>query len=101
MITHTPGPWRADEPGIADDFCDRRVGIFDAGPGNPGIIAEVYAYLNPGTMKANARLIAAAPELLAALRYILALQATDKLPFPLIALDQARAAIAKATGETP
>ena len=61
----------------------------------PGYLAEVRD-CGSGCVKANAHLIAAAPELLDALEELLA--ATQHLePCPATA-DKARAAIAKATG---
>lgn len=57
--THTPGPWLAaeDEVGTNPDICIEAIGY--------GIIADVGGGL-PHVRRANARLIAAAPDLLAA-----------------------------------
>jgi hypothetical protein len=81
---HTPGPWRVDFGGIyirAEDGTR----ICEYG------IDEPY--------EANARLIAAAPELLAALQRI----ASSDNPYEPCgwAIKTAQAAIAKATGATP
>lgn len=75
-IKHTPGPWVNDGGPI--------VSLPRQGPGYVHVIASV-----PGG-NANARLIAAAPELLEA---CLALIKSDDLQ---AAIDKARAAIAKA-----
>lgn len=90
--THTPGPWYT-----------MGAGIYIGSPETDDIahIATAHCYGVPGDPVANARLIAAAPELLAALKVmtltpgILAhLEAHDPM-----ALKQARAAIARATGQ--
>lgn len=89
MIAHTPGPW---------SFCEAR------GPREELCFHEVIDLENntvcstwAGPNEANARLIAAAPELLEALRgalSYLSLYGPSAQP----ALLSARAAIAKATG---
>lgn len=89
---HTPGPWKAD---IAAPFmirdCFRRP------------VAECAIYLGPDIEEANARLIAAAPELLAALCEMLGAADVDCLDDNSnvwrSAMIDARAAIAKAKGE--
>lgn len=58
---HTPGPWRAVEHQGRDVF------IWDDAGTKRGYIARVNNYGTIKLAKANARLIAAAPELLAAL----------------------------------
>ena len=94
---HTPGPWDVDE----GDF-----GIYQIETSDQ--IAEVFSHHPPEELEANARLIAAAPELLGALTALLD-EAEDvfvcmadatgidrhNLPPPYLA---ARAAIAKAEG---
>ena len=65
MSAHTPGPWTMRSARLSGD-----VGI--AADGFSGPIAEVFEELNrrdlrPETARANARLIAAAPDLLAVL----------------------------------
>ena len=92
---HTPGPWLA----VTSD-ANTVVSIF--GKGRPTRIAEVHSY-TPGfgparpERDANAKLIAAAPDLLSALRLMLAdfedYPASER---PCHAFDVARAAIAKA-----
>lgn len=89
---HTPGPWRAEE--------------FDCTTGFWAVTCDggdiVYATLQSAHVAANARLIAAAPELLEAVRQFTAAAERGAKVF----LDErgsclrnARAAIAKATGQ--
>ena len=101
---HTPGPWRAIKRGADCDF------IFNiATKDNPRSIANVidagtteqinqYEKEN-GEQAANARLIAAAPELLAALESCSDALNTEAGGLYKARIDQARAAIAKAKGE--
>lgn len=99
MSTHTPGPWvlEPNASGGTNFRCSWGViGCVLPGnsfvPGGPNQVPE---------QAANARLIAAAPDLLAALIDVIgwvpgaAAWHTDA---PLKAVDKARAAIAKATG---
>lgn len=100
-MTHTPGPW------FTDKLQDRNAyNIFPAGathallqvsgPAHDG--AHPYAQ----AAAANARLIAAAPELLAALRRIVnshGARAALLREGYADAVDEARAAIARATGQ--
>jgi hypothetical protein len=91
---HTPGPWRAMPDGAIQKDA--------AMPTGAAVIA--YArHADEKTMRANAALIASAPDLLAALRTILATascrDATYQNNIQLAeAVDVARAAIAKAEG---
>ena len=99
MAEHTPGPWRVGDAGTT---------IFGPPNGNPSPIMVAQR-----VRRANARLIAAAPELLAALEgcrgYFewMAAQQTEHLTSgaayaPDAAwLQPIRAAIAKAKGEAP
>lgn len=80
MITqHTPGPWTRNDGEVRAK--------------NYGLIVRGYYGRQDGEGAANIRLIAAAPELLAALQGVVRVadRATDEF-------DAARAAIAKATG---
>lgn len=84
---HTPGPWRIGDAGWS---------VFEPPTGGtPKLVASV-------TNKANARLIAAAPELLAALKEYVDRHEADCMagqkPNGLPEYDQAIAAIAKAEG---
>jgi hypothetical protein len=103
---HTPGPW------VARPFEDSR-----HSPALMGYDIEAHPDFNNGfsiahvagsqEMHANARLIASAPELLAALQAVLAADdiicenvgsKSDQAMTRIAALDQAARAIAKATG---
>lgn len=100
MSKHTPGPWSVDP----SEFCGARIngphGLSvahatqrDTFPSNsPGSISQSEA-------EANGRLISAAPELLEALRDTLALLEAYCGESEGCTRKQARAAIAKATGE--
>jgi hypothetical protein len=98
MAKHTPGPWKA-----AGDF----IGTDEA---DPQTIAYVSDHRNRRPRgndvdKANARLIAAAPELLEALqdckaRLRLLIDSDRHKLLDTAAVRKAIAAIAKATGET-
>jgi hypothetical protein len=59
MTTHTPGPWSVDQ---SKTCVTNNTGT--------SVIAEVMCPYTPGRQLANARLIAAAPELLAMLQRI-------------------------------
>lgn len=94
MSAHTPGPWTLTHPG-------RLLFVIDAGPIH---IADAFAKVDGGTSEryvlqpeaeANARLIAAAPELLAALRDLM--KSCENWA-PTIDRSRAREAIAKAEG---
>lgn len=63
-MAHTPGPWEVAMPGDVDEH----YGVLDGF----GHTASVYGYPDEAAVAlANARLMAAAPELLAALRGVL------------------------------
>lgn len=90
-LKHTPGPWKVDE----DDDVVSATGLWVA-----------FAYGDSEEeAKHNARLIAAAPDLLEALRALLsaAERMVDKAPVmgrtEAEAMDRARLAIDRATGE--
>ena len=92
--THTPGPWRFEWDGRPTWSCVRhrvkgewQVAVTD------DLIDE-----HPEESEANARLIAAAPELLAALKE--ALYAVTEIDNAHKSLRQMRAAIAKAEGRS-
>jgi hypothetical protein len=83
--TYTPGPWRIGE----DD-------VIVAGP--RGLhIAKVEITGMGYAADANARLIAAAPELLACLDCLVSVCENEGFPFLGLILPKAREAIAKAT----
>lgn len=90
MTNHTPGPWAANPDGL-----------IHAGK-NRLHIAQAATIGMGHAAAANARLMAAAPDLLAALRLILDSEEThgDSVVCDFETLQSvARAAIAKATGE--
>lgn len=103
MIKHTPGPWKPMWSGRGKMVFHHVSATAPAIPGfcgeRPVEIASISG-TDPQTDAANARLIAAAPELLEALVAVetlfghLASDSTQKEW-----LDRARAAIAKATGK--
>jgi len=82
---HTPGPWVF----FIDGFGDHSIESAQDSNGNRLPVAMTFRRNN-----ADARLIAAAPDLLAALRALVHPMASDE------DLDAARAAIAKAEGNT-
>lgn len=94
---HTVGPWaiqyETDITGIENDPANGCVGLVD--------VAHVYMRTVPCRTEANARLIAAAPDMIDALRQWANAEATADE----IELQNARAsrdeAIAKATGQKP
>jgi len=86
MTTHTPGPWW---------FSAAEEGYYVAGVGDKELTNLIQ--------KEDARLIASAPELLEALKLMVARfepNAWANEIKPREVIEQARAAIAKATGET-
>ena len=103
-IKHTPGPWVIETVPTSVGIC-HKIGPFpprrpdDVTSRSACLYADYPSGYNPADneLYANARLIAAAPELLEALEELIA--ATNHLePCPATA-DKARAAIAKAKGE--
>ena len=92
MIHHTDGPWEIEEQGD-----DRYV----IGSDGETIALMCLDVMCEEQRAADARLCAAAPDLLAALERLWAWQATvQELP-PDDVSDAVRAALAKATGGTP
>jgi len=106
MSKHTPGPWNTDEKDHDDPYQDIRV------VGSRRNICLVWMDDAPvkdynDEQQANARLIAAAPDLLEALKSILPFipktsfidGGAAKYSENVIAADKVRAAITKATGQ--
>ena len=100
---YTPGPYVVDVVGFVDPNVPHTDWIAVGIPDEDGDVAEVVAYC----AEANAPLLAAAPELLAALRELLAVEAAAEeqtegmealFERHAIATEAARAAIAKAEG---
>jgi len=86
-MAHTPGPWfRFDDEIVAErgDTHIAQVSLCDG--------------TNPTEWQANMHLIAAAPDLLAALRTLIESDALDSALMDFEALQQARDAITKAEG---
>lgn len=107
---HTPGPWYTDA--IGRIWRRNPSDLYEYGGGVAGDkpVATVWkGWVNEGEvgfpLDANARLIAAAPELLEALSCLTAVVGLTPIKGNLEALqeayDMARAAIAKAKGEQP
>jgi hypothetical protein len=98
----TPGPWTVDEEAFDNDGCPETV--IRALNGVAGVAVAIdFGTNNPGMREANARLIAASPELFGCL------QATfDAIGERLLDdvfgyewLEKAKAALAKAKGTEP
>ncbi len=100
--SHTPGPWEACDPGDYGDFDgesrvilgdDRRIAVVHWSP-----------RLNTAQSDANARLIAAAPDLLAKLSEVLDFYdalSSEHAPGEVELLDSITALLAKHTRPTP
>ena len=103
MSAHTPGPWVYQQAENYVGFSIAPCGVLptlaavERPRGNPETIS-ITAFNFPGSTEANARLIAAAPELLEALRELV--EELDGT-FPFAGMTAARAAIAKATVKQP
>jgi hypothetical protein len=95
MSAHTPGPWEAIGNLVRSPM--------DKESGSGVMLAECadrwFLKVNSDEAKANARLIAAAPELLEALQNLLAVAGVRIDDPRIVQFDAARAAVAKATGE--
>lgn len=91
MSKHTPGPWHF-APSLDDTYV-----VCESDDNGASTVALVYA---ADAAKPDARLIAAAPDLLAALEKVLAAYEAAREPgHGTILIDEARAALAKARGE--
>lgn len=123
MNKHTPGPWTTGEPLALFEGGSTRFHISqeDGAPytSNYSDVAQFLAETIPGekleVQKANALLIAAAPDMLEALQRVVAAEKAVNSMYwdgrggdePAVirefenSVDAARAAIAKATGEAP
>jgi hypothetical protein len=93
---HTPGPWKAAHA-IQDDAAARYIwSMTDKATGHRELVATI-PYAEGDHINADARLIASAPDLLAALQDLLA--ATEKTYDSRHERQAALDAIAKATGQ--
>lgn len=91
---HTPGPWGIEQFG-SDRMAEVRV------DGRLACLLHSFHKIATEEDSANLRLIAAAPDLLESLRGLYAAMACyESTPEETLALEYARAAIAKATGGT-
>jgi len=98
-LSHTPGPWQA-----ADETAGQAIRIRTVGTIDSALTLALVLVPFAGTeaeQRANARLIAAAPDLLAALLWIVDHGDTGEGGRPAYHAmrNHSRAAIAKATGE--
>ncbi len=84
-MPHTPGPW-------SSSACYAGFSIRSASPYKPLAIIQVNAGVETEECRENGRLMAAAPDLLAALQGVLRVADRATIEF-----DAARAAITKAT----
>jgi len=108
MPAHTPGPWEMAEAGSWKDGKRTSTEYFVRRPGDDVAIAsEIIDPANDDApSEANARLIAAAPDLLEALESFIALNlrndgATCDWHDLIAAVANAEKAVKKAKGETP
>lgn len=67
---HTPGPWVAQEKPLINGQVCVNAPNHDRRSGEQGVMTVAHVNGRAGEQGANARLIAAAPDLLAALQYI-------------------------------
>ena len=96
MINHTPEPWKVVTR-LSGSENHRGYGIWTSTQGF--YLAEVIPVDTNGIEGwANANLIAAAPELLEALKEIIKLYGRSRLPARVDAIAKGKAAIAKAKG---
>lgn len=91
MSAHTPGPWKAVTQQTAAEFDCMEI----ADISHMRVVPESGGWPTPGKPEDDARLIAAAPDLLSALQELVGWQTCA----PDEAVAAAHAAIAKATGE--
>jgi hypothetical protein len=98
VVKHTPGPWHWDSDPVKNDPTGRiRYRVCATGK----TVTQVYYSSfegGPTNAEADARLIAAAPALLDALKDLIEWQDEMKNAVPRIYLDRAQRAIAKAVG---
>ena len=97
MSKHTPGPWLIAESVVSRHAVTNMRRIRSKNEGlEHGAVCDVYGIQDGSEASANARLIAAAPDLLDALIEIVS--ADDSHELTQKHIESARAAIAKATG---
>ena len=97
MSEHTPGPWQIDPAEQHDTSGSRIFKVCNAKPYG-GLIADVSAWwVDTQSAEANARLIAAAPELLKALKMVV--NKLEGWSYHSTAAKEGRAAIALASAQ--
>jgi len=107
MSKHTPGPWRICKGGNMSNLVEGPSGVqidgtYDDGYRTVAMVQSCCSDRGAAAEKncnANLRLIAAAPDLLAALELVMAWRPSAAWP-ELAALEAARSALSKAKGET-
>jgi hypothetical protein len=110
-MNHTPGPWEVETTETGSQYIDAK-GKYDYGNQAVLVIAPNDCAAHPvadasanwtcrdgAECEANARLIAAAPDLLAALEEILSRYDDDNLKLTVDAIQASRASVKKARGE--
>lgn len=90
---HTPGPWSCE------DVYPPRTTVHIPVYGKPFVLAECFSMESAGEREANAKLIAAAPDMLAALRRSLNWLSSYPGGGAMNYYDEVRAVIAKAIDE--
>jgi hypothetical protein len=93
--THTPGPWELREPNCPDG--PHKYGIQQINDG--WTVADINSDIEQGEEEANARLIAAAPEMLEALEGLLSEMRDGQDSPSLGAMQKVYAAVCKAKGD--
>lgn len=107
MSKHTPGPWTAERMFIPSGEKDRRSGFVVNGPDIGSLLVRICDIrCSPEVpfevAEQNARLIAAAPDLLSAARKVAHIMRTGATPADARLVEQQLlAAIAKAEGPNP
>lgn len=93
MSEHTPGPWTQGKQGKNKEL------VYIGGAKEPAVGTGMHCTWIDCNTEANARLIAAAPDLLNALQLYIAHAPEPECAIWRDVQNRARAAIAKATGE--
>lgn len=100
---HTPGPWQVNGSWLNIETGNRHTAVESVLPGGFGMVASLEHSFTRESEEANARLIAAAPELLEALKELVndgeCYCADNVASKETCRHCKARAAIAKAQGE--
>lgn len=97
-MKHTPGPWRASD---TEEIYAGRTIVAATYSSEDYMLrpdGEATSIPNSKSARSNARLIAAAPELLEAAKHLFTCDFSDEVDFRCKGCEAARAAIAKATG---